>query len=494
MATRTRTRTKTRRLEEEDEESGKLHHEHHQQQQQHQQHQQQQQQQFQQQKQKHKLNTYKSSPSTSNTTIDQEQEEEFDLMVDVAPVKSKDDEYHESFLATIERNQIPISRNLMILLYSLHFLSSNPKIVSYTHKFIHLQNQVGTNPAGKAIYDIDIDDAYFVINWVITVTFLRSALMKYCFEPFAATFCDIHSRKAKTRFAEQSWSFVYWGVSFIYGVYLYLDAPYFNDLDQIYINWPNFYMQGNFKSYYLISMAFWIQQIFVLHVEKPRKDHYQMFSHHIITCLLIIGSYYYYFFRIGHLILMIMDSVDIFLAGAKMLKYAGFNRACDAMFILFLLSWIGLRHGVYNFIFHHAWSKSVHLMSDGQCVIGEAQKRCWTPTIINVFMGLLGGLQIITCIWMYLILKVAYKVIIGVGAEDVRSDEDDTDVELEENHEADDEKEVQMGKNIELKVESSWALTDKHNVEQQNDFIKDTYNSAATKAAAPVPVPETRER
>ena len=46
-------------------------------------------------------------------------------------------------------------------------------------------------------------------------------------------------------------------------------------------------------------------------------------------------------------------------------------------------------------------------------------------------MGLLGGLQIITCIWMYLISKVAYKVVIGVGAEDVRSDEDDTDFEKE---------------------------------------------------------------
>lgn len=33
---------------------------------------------------------------------------------------------------------------------------------------------------------------------------------------------------------------------------------------------------------------------------------------------------------------------------------------------------------------------------------------------------------------MYLISKVAYKVIIGVGAEDVRSDEDDTDFEKEE--------------------------------------------------------------
>ena len=93
---------------------------------------------------------------------------------------------------------------------------------------------------------------------------------------------------------------------------LYWDSPYYNNLDQVYINWPNHYMSWEFKTYYLVSMGFWLQQIFVLNVEKPRKDHYQMFSHHIITCLLIIGSYYYYYFRIGHLILMIMDSVDIF--------------------------------------------------------------------------------------------------------------------------------------------------------------------------------------
>ncbi|KAI5948965.1 lag1 [Candida theae] len=345
---------------------------------------------------------------------------------------TQDDDYHGSLWAKVERNQIPLSRNLMILLYSLNWLSTDPRITNFTRKFLHLQNQVGYNSEGNPIYDIHIDDIYFVTNWVITVTFLRSFLMKYCFGPFAAKFCHIYSRKAKIRFAEQSWSWVYYSISFIYGVFLYLDAPYYNNLDQIYINWPNFLMDARFKSYYLISMAFWLQQIFVLHVEKPRKDHYQMFSHHIITCCLIIGSYYYYFFRIGHLILMIMDSVDICLAAAKMLKYAGRLVACDAMFVVFLVSWIGLRHGAYNYIFYHAWHKSVHLMQDGQCMVGNDQKRCWTPTVINTFLGLLGGLQIITCIWMYLISKVAYKVIIGVGAEDVRSDEDDTDFENNE--------------------------------------------------------------
>lgn len=366
-------------------------------------------------------------------------------------LSEEDQKYHDSFLALIERNQIPLSRNLLILLYSLHFFTKNSNIIhQYTTKFIKLQNAIGFDETtGKMIYDIDISDAFNVFHWIIVITFLRSFLMKYCFEPFASRFCDIHSKKAKTRFAEQSWSFTYYTFSFIYGVYLYWHSPYFNNLDQVYINWPNHSMFFEFKSYYLISMGFWLQQIFVLNVEKPRKDHYQMFSHHIITCLLMVGSYYYYFYRIGHLILMLMDSVDIALSGAKMLKYAGFPTACDAMFIVFLVSWIVLRHGLYNYIYVHTWNNATTLMASGRCVEGYTQKRCWTPALIDYFMGLLGGLQIITCIWMYLILKVAYKVITGKGAEDVRSDEDDTDIEsVNEAEEADCEDEEEVQKNV----------------------------------------------
>ena len=394
-------------------------------------------------------------------------------------LSEEDQKYHDSFLALIERNQIPLSRNLLILLYSLHFFTKNSNIIhQYTTKFIKLQNAIGFDETtGKMIYDIDISDAFNVFHWIIVITFLRSFLMKYCFEPFASRFCDIHSKKAKTRFAEQSWSFTYYTFSFIYGVYLYWHSPYFNNLDQVYINWPNHSMFFEFKSYYLISMGFWLQQIFVLNVEKPRKDHYQMFSHHIITCLLIIGSYYYYYFRIGHLILMIMDSVDIFLAAAKMLKYAGFSNACDAMFLLFLVSWIVLRHGVYNYIFYHAWYKSVDLMKNGQCVEGLMQKRCWTPVVIDTFLGLLGGLQIITCIWMYLILKVAYKVVTGSGAEDVRSDEDDTDIELEEEEKEEEEEEEEVGQPIFVEKKEEEVVLEIE--EDKYSFERDSFSSSS---------------
>ncbi|ODV79239.1 longevity assurance proteins LAG1/LAC1 [Suhomyces tanzawaensis NRRL Y-17324] len=340
-------------------------------------------------------------------------------------------EYHKSFLASVERNQMHISRLLLTSLFALNmFQAAQP----YTSKFISLQYEESLDPL---LYGIGIDDTYYVVTWVIGLTFLRSFLMTWCFSPFSSVVLHIHSRKAKVRFAEQSWSFVYYTISFLFGVYLYIGAPYYNNIDNLYIAWPHDHYTHMFKTYYLAQVGFWIQQIFVLNVEERRKDHYQMFSHHIITCLLLIGSYYYHFTRIGHLILMIMDSVDIFLAAAKMLKYAGFSTMCDIMFLMFLVSWIVLRHGVYNVLFYHAWFYSTDLMLDGQCSGVPQTTRCWTPTVIKAFLGLLGGLQIITIVWMYLILKVAYKVITGKGAEDVRSDDEDTDHEGESKPKAD---------------------------------------------------------
>ncbi|SGZ56668.1 CIC11C00000000718 [Sungouiella intermedia] len=336
----------------------------------------------------------------------------------------------QSILQFIDSNQIVISRNILIFLYCANFLSARyaPKIHAVTDRFFTLQNMIDKQD-GEAIYDIDIHDTYFVIHWVVFLTFLRANLMTWVFDPVAKNLCNIHSRKAKTRFSEQSWSIFYYCFSFAVGLYLYRNSPYWNNLDNLYSGWPHYCMTSLFKKYYLVSIAFWLQQVVVLNIEEKRKDHYQMFSHHIITCALVIGSYYYYFTRIGNLILMIMDSVDIFLSTAKVLKYSGFSNLCDVMFMLFLFAWIALRHGVYNYLFYHAWKYSTALMKDSECIVGQVLKRCWTPSIINSFLGLLGGLQIITCIWMYLILKVAHKVIMGHSAEDVRSDADDTDVE-----------------------------------------------------------------
>lgn len=322
-----------------------------------------------------------------------------------------------------------LSQACLIVLYLAHYAApSSPSDPSLLHRvtgpFIHVQYGL------LDLYDIGPSDAFIVIHWVILLTFLRLFLMQRCFGPFASHICKIRSTKARVRFEEQSWSFVYYTVAFVYGLVLYCRLEYFLNLDNVYRGWPHDQMLYAFKCYYLMQMAFWIQQVFVLNVEEPRKDHIQMFSHHIITCLLLLGLYYYYFLRVGHCILMIMDSVDIILAAAKMLKYTGMIAACDAMFLLFLVLWVVMRHGVYNVITYHVWDKLGKIMIDSHCSLPlHPSKRCWTNAVPNTFFGLLVGLQIITLVWMYLICKVAYKVITGKGAEDVRSDDEDSDVD-----------------------------------------------------------------
>lgn len=331
--------------------------------------------------------------------------------------------YHNSLVALVERNQIPLSQGLLACLYVAHFAA--PSLAPWTTKFIHLQSRIGSTD-GAPVYDISFDDVYYVAHWAVALTFLRAVLMQWVFSPVARC-ANMTTAASRTRFAEQSWLVTYYTFSFVAGIYLYVHSPYYLNLDHLYLHWPNHNMTAGFKTYYLVSMAFWFQQIFVLHVEKRRKDHYQMLSHHIITCCLMVGSYYYYYFRIGHIILMIMDSVDIVFAMAKILRYLGFTTACDAMFFCFLVLWVVLRHGLYNYLYYHAWTKSTLLMPEGRCMPGVVQRRCWNDTVIDAFLGLLGGLQLITIVWMYLIAKVAYRVVTGQGAEDVRSDESDAE-------------------------------------------------------------------
>jgi very-long-chain ceramide synthase len=67
------------------------------------------------------------------------------------------------------------------------------------------------------------------------------------------------------------------------------------------------------KGYMLAQLAFWVQQVLVINIEERRKDYWQMLTHHFVTISLMYGSYRYGYTRVGNLILVLMDVVDIFL-------------------------------------------------------------------------------------------------------------------------------------------------------------------------------------
>jgi very-long-chain ceramide synthase len=95
--------------------------------------------------------------------------------------------------------------------------------------------------------------------------------------------------------------------------YLWVNSPYWLNNQAIWRTWPAREMSGPFKWYNLVQLAFWFQQILVIHLEKRRKDHNQMLTHHIITCITISVAYVYRYTNVSNVVLCLMDIVDLLL-------------------------------------------------------------------------------------------------------------------------------------------------------------------------------------
>jgi len=180
----------------------------------------------------------------------------------------------------------------------------------YTAKFFRLSH---FNPATQ-LYNKGQGDWPFVFTWVLCFTLLRAILMRYVFEPFFYRFAPHPTTRSATRFAEQAWSVFYYSISFLGGLYIVRHSPYWGNTREVWAGYPQIENDGLFKAYYLVEMAFWIQQVFVLNIEERRKDFWQMFTHHLVTCTLIFMSYTYNVTAVGNLILCVMDFSDILLS------------------------------------------------------------------------------------------------------------------------------------------------------------------------------------
>lgn len=56
---------------------------------------------------------------------------------------------------------------------------------------------------------------------------------------------------------------------------------------------------------------------------------------------------------------------------------------------------------------------------------------CYSDNVRYGFLGALGFLQVLTILWFFLIVQVAIRVIKGIGADDIRSDDEGEDEEEE---------------------------------------------------------------
>jgi very-long-chain ceramide synthase len=215
-----------------------------------------------------------------------------------------DNQIRMSFINRMLTVGMPLT--ILSALGTVHFLIDQP----ITEKFFFLSHF----DSSTQLYTQGPSDWPFVTTWVLIFTLLRASLMEYIFYPIFNRFAPSPAPRTATRFAEQAWNVFYNTISFLVGLYIIRNSPYWGDMQEMWAGYPQKESSGFFKAYYLIETGFWVQQIIVLNIEARRKDFWQMLCHHIVTCTLIFMSYTYNTTHVGNVILCIMDFSDILLS------------------------------------------------------------------------------------------------------------------------------------------------------------------------------------
>ncbi|KAH7021950.1 sphingosine N-acyltransferase lac1 [Ilyonectria destructans] len=316
------------------------------------------------------------------------------------------------------------------LIYALNPTPSNP-----VHYFIFLAYRLDpgsddplAEPAGGPVtYAKGGWDVAFVSFYIVVLSFTREFITQEILQPLARR-GGIKQRAKQARFMEQMYTAVYFFFLGPAGLCVMKSTPvwYYNTAG-MYKNFPHRTHEAGFKFYYLFQTAYWAQQaiVLVLGMEKRRKDFKELVLHHICTMSLIVLSYRFHFTYIGLAVYNSHDISDFFLATSKSLKYIDWPWV-DYYFVLFIGVWTYCRHFL-NFTI--IWSVLTEFKTVGPFELDWAaqQYKCWIAQYIA--FALLASLQALNLIWLYYILRIAYRFIAGKTLEDDRSEVEDNDEE-----------------------------------------------------------------
>ncbi|XP_041367609.1 ceramide synthase 2-like [Gigantopelta aegis] len=230
-----------------------------------------------------------------------------------------------------------------------------------------------------------------------------------------------NSPTAMMRFRECSWHFIFYSISFTYGLIILWNKPWFSDTRYCWAGWPHQPVTNDLYYLYLMELSFYWSLIFTLVYDVKRKDFKEMVIHHVATMVLVYFSWVINFVRVGTLIFVIHDASDHWMAAAKMAKYCKRQMLCEFLFFTFLAIWV-----VCRLIFFPFW------------VLHTTYVELWTEIsglgyAFYMFNGLLFVLQILHIIWSYFIVRVlVQKIRCGKVQKDTRSDTESDDGQSDE--------------------------------------------------------------
>ncbi|KAG2219239.1 hypothetical protein INT45_009847 [Circinella minor] len=335
----------------------------------------------------------------------------------VKPVK-KQQWNRKMFMDYLVKHQIEAPLRVIAVIVAGYFLG-----LPLCENFIFISNQRGDGLYQKSFWDFT-----FLSFYICVFTVMRAFIMTRILVPLAR-WSNVKKKKFD-RFAEQGYSFIYYTTSCSFGAYIMYHSPWWDDTSYYWRDYPVTEYDGLFKYYYLVQFAFWLQQIFVLQIEEPRKDYRELVLHHINTLLLISLSYCCNFTRVGNAVFVYMDAPDAILALAKLLNYSVPGIICNTAFGTMLMVWMYTRVYLYGGVIWSTFTEPDFYVPVFKLDPFEGH---WFPYFVKyIILGLMIGLYLLVLFWTAMIFKVLIRILTDPDASDVRSDnEDDEPVENE---------------------------------------------------------------
>ncbi|KAF9413889.1 hypothetical protein HW555_008039, partial [Spodoptera exigua] len=323
-----------------------------------------------------------------------------------------------------------------------------------------------TNGPDKTVLYPDISDFYYVIPLTIGLLVLRYTLNMYCFTPLGlalgipnkkkrnlrpipaletayrknalikdttalAKQLDMSERQVErwwrlrrnqdktsslTKFCEHAWKVFYLSFSTPAVFYIVWDKDWFWDLDKCYINFGKHELTMDIYWFYMMTAAYMVSMTITYFHDVKRKDFWGMLAHHVVTILLLFISWNMNAFRIGLIIVVLLDPTEVCLEFVKALRRANFEKLATALFVGFVPLWFYTR--LYLFP-QYLYSTSIRSMV------------FWGPFFaVYVVNSLLFVLFILCVYWTILIVKVVFNTLSSGVPRDVRSSSSEvTDVD-----------------------------------------------------------------
>ena len=212
---------------------------------------------------------------------------------------------------------------------------------------------------------------------------------------------------------ETCWRAFIYLLLFLYGVVVLSQTDWFLDSSK----WLPGYLSHQFtfslKVYYFMEITFYFSLLFSQFSDTKRKDFAQQFIHHVVTLSLLLGSYILSLYRFAATIMFIHDTADFWLESAKLFNYAKMQKVCDTLFGIFAVLFFCSR-----LVYYPGWVAYAYFHyndANNNIVFNTLVCLCFVLLFLNFY-------------WGFLVLRLAYKVLVsGKAATDTRSDTEDSD-------------------------------------------------------------------